>query len=302
MTFPQQPPWPQQGAPQGFPQQPATQQYTPPPQQPQHGYQGIPQTNWPAQPQQPAEQQQQWQAQQPAEQQGDGDTSAFFGGGTFISFKDAMWRGVPRGGLVQGKVIRNQTEPSGKVRTWDDGSPRKELVLTLQTSERNDPEDDGVRQLPINSDKVRALREALKAAGAKDVAIGSWVYVAWTGDKPTTKGQPQKLFNALYAPPGQPDPMGGRAPQPAAAPPPPMPQQYAAPDPNVAAAQQQAWQAAQQPQQPAAPQGFPAQQPAAQAPSQPPGFNPFGGQQPGAQQQAQPQQQPAQFNPFPQQG
>ncbi len=283
MTFPQQ----------QWPPAPAPQQYAPPAAPPQFAQQpqGFPP---------PAQPDQQWAGQQPAEPQSDGDTSGFFGGGTFISFKEAMWRGVPRGGLVQGKVMRNQTTPGGTIKTWDDGSPRKELLVTLQTAERVDPDDDGQRNLPINGDKVRAVREALKTAGVRDLEIGGWLYVAWTGDKPTTKGNPQKLFTALYARAGQPDPMNGQAPQPAAAPaPPPAPMAQAGvqthADPAVAAAQQVAWQAAQQ-QQGAVPPGPPTQQPAAQ----PTGFNPFAAQ--GQQAPAQPQQPPAQFNPFAAQG
>jgi len=241
------------------------------------------------------------------------DTSSFFGGAAVISFDDRKGyvKGTPRGGQIIDKKISNQTKlGTGEVLTWSDGSPRKQMVLTLQTAERTDPQDNGQRQLFVKGDMPRAVREAFQSAGAKDVELGGWIYVAWVSENAAKQAgyNPQKVYKAIYAPPGAPDPMAGQptyqpvpnapvpVPEPAATPdhyaayaaqqaaggPPPMPQmpavapQYAPPAP-AAAPQQFAPQGTAQPQQgpPVLPAGA---NPFGGAPAQPagPAPNPFG--------------------------
>ena len=266
------------------------------------------------------------------------DTTGFWGGAPSLSFdaQKGYVKGTFRGGQVLSKTISNQTDmANGQVRTWDDGSPRKQMVLLLQTSERADPQDNGQRQLFIKGDLPRACREAFQAAGAGDIEIGSWVYAAWVDDKPAKKPgfNPSKVYKVVYARPGQPDPMAGQpAYQPNPVPPPvsqvpvPQPGQGADQFAEYAAYQQQmaAHQAAMPPQPqyapPAAPQqpsaltqaaapevaqvtndqmaqfaAWQAQQAAAQQPQ--PGGQPNGSPVPQQAQPA-PQGQPQQWSPF----
>lgn len=250
--------------------------------------------------------------QPPAPAQTPADTSGFFGGAASISFDDRKGyvRGTPRGGQVLDKTISNQTKlGTGEVITWSDGSPRKQMVVTLQTAERTDPQDNGQRQLFIKGDLPRAVREAMQAVGAQDVEVGGWLYAAWVDEKPAKSASynPQKIYKAVYARPGSPDPMAGHPAyqtpaQPLAA---PAPQQsFAPPGQEMYPGQNQPQYVptaqAQQPQT----GGFPAQQfqPTAPQPGQFP--------QPGApqantagvfqqpQQPAPSGQQPAEWTPF----
>lgn len=313
MTAPQYAPQPQNYGPP--PQQP----YGAPPQAPQQypaaPPQQAPQFQQPAyappmaQPQQdyPEQGQQQYPPQQaaqaPVEQT---ETGGFFGGAPTITFDAAKGyqRGMFRGGLVKSKSITNQTDmKTGAIKTYKDGSPMRQMIITLQTAERSDPTDDGERRLFLKGDMGRAARTAFKAVGASDVEIGSWLYVAWVNDKAsqTVGFSAQKLYDAKYARPGQPDPLGGQVqysppappPQQQAYQPPAAPPQYA---PQPAAPYQQdpqyAAYLAQQPP-PAAPQQY--QPPAPQQPQYAP-------QAPAQPQYAPPQQPqqapPADWNPF----
>jgi hypothetical protein len=242
---------------QGFPAQP---QFGAPPQQyaaPQQGY-APPQPQYP----QPAPAPQpggffqvqdphmQAAGQVPPQQMAPqsatpADTSAFFGGAASISFdaQKGYVKGTPRGGQVLDKKISNQTKMgTGELLTWQDGSYRKQMVVTLQTSERNDPQDDGKRDLFIKGDLPRATREALQAVGAQDVEIGGWLYAAWIDEKPAKAAgyNPQKIYKAVYARPGSPDPMAGQPGyQPVPNAPVPVPQPSAGPEHFAAYAQQQ---------------------------------------------------------------
>lgn len=243
------------------------------------------------------------------------DTSGFFGGGAAISWDDKKGyvRGTPRGGKVIDKKITNQTKMgTNEVITWADGSPRKQMELTLQTAEHADPQDDGQRRMFIKGDLPRAAKAAMKPHGKHDIEIGSWFYAAWVDEKPSKQSgwNAQKIFNAVYAPPGAPDPMAGQPAYTASAPAPvPVPQPSAPVDQYAAYAAQQAqggaFQQPQMPQQPVAAANDQAAQFAAwqAAQGQQP---PAGGQQnaPGSPpQQAAPappqgQAAPAQWTPF----
>lgn len=59
---------------------------------------------------------------------------------------------------------------------WDDGTPKMQVVISMQTSER-DPDredDDGIRSLSINlwSGQKKSLLAACKAAGVGEPAVG----------------------------------------------------------------------------------------------------------------------------------
>jgi hypothetical protein len=251
------------------------------------------------------------------------DTSGFFGSGVSISWDDRKGyvKGTPRGGQIISKKISNQTKlGTNEVLRWDNGEPRKQMELVLQTAERADPQDDGRRRMFIKGDLPRAAREAMKAVGATDLAVGGWFYAAWVSDKKATKVgfNDQKVFNAVYAPPGSPDPMAGRPPYQAAPAQPSAPAQYVpvseqvaptvvngVPQPHATPEQFAAYAAAQQ--QLVAAQGIPADQQAAFAAWQAQQAAQPGGQtqngtaptpQPAAQATPSPAPSAAPWNPF----
>lgn len=108
-----------------------------------------------------------------------------------------------------------QRDMDGNEKTFADGSVRKQLIITLQTT-LNDPEiedDDGIRRIfakggsePAKNKKglamLNALRLAQKAAKAKIVVGGTLEVKLVDVDKPSKVGQNgQKLWEATYWPP-----------------------------------------------------------------------------------------------------
>lgn len=148
---------------------------------------------------------------------------AFFGGAPGLSwpkasngtYSDTRLRGVIRGGVI---VDEPQVQPltemgTGKPRTWPDGRPREQLVVTLRCDgqrggaqdERNpqNPHDDGRRRLYVKGYMVAAVREALQAAGAQGLRVGGELYVAWVDEQPakTAGFDPARLWKARYVAP-----------------------------------------------------------------------------------------------------
>lgn len=317
MTAPQYAPQPQNYGPPAPQQQPYAPPQTPvapaqfyaptAPPQPNPEQQYFAQQQAPAQP----------QAQQPMPAS-QAETGDFFGGAASISFNAAngYQRGTFRGGVVKSKVVSNQTKiGTGELLTYNDGSPRKQLIITVQTAERSDATDDGERRLFLKGDMVRAARTAFKAAGAADVEVGAWLYLAWVNDKPAKQAgfSAQKLYEALYARPGQPDPMAGRH-QPAPVALPTGPQQPQVMQYIGGVGQNQQFAPAQYPTPPAPgevpgppiqQQQYPPQAPVAppQQPAQDPQYAAWLAQQAAAQPQYAPapaaqQGPPADWNPF----
>lgn len=97
---------------------------------------------------------------------------------------------------------RQQTDfNTGMPLTWDDGSPRMQLPVTVQTTLRDasDPNDDGKRTFYVKGEMKKAIGNALRAANAK-MAVGGVLTISFIGEEPT-KGFPKKLYSATYVPP-----------------------------------------------------------------------------------------------------
>lgn len=125
------------------------------------------------------------------------------GGGKTAKFPE-------KGAKVRGKVL--EAEPrqqrdfkTGELQTWDDGKPKMELVITLQTKE-SDPEDendDGVRKLYASGQMLKAIREAVRPHGG--LATNGDLAVAYydDGEQKVRGFHPPKLYKAQYEPPAQ---------------------------------------------------------------------------------------------------
>lgn len=119
------------------------------------------------------------------------------------------------GDTITGKVVttevRQQTDISdGKPLVWDDGSARMQLVVTIQTDQRDDADDDGRRALYVKGSKTAgsrslhdAVRSAVQAARAKGLEPGGTLTVTFVGEEPSkTRGfNPRKLWQATYVAP-----------------------------------------------------------------------------------------------------
>lgn len=118
------------------------------------------------------------------------------------------------GATVTGKIVapaevQQQTEiGTGKPLFFDDGKPRMQLVITIQTDQR-DPEitdDDGKRRVFVTGTKASeggGMLGAFKRAGITDVQVGGTLTVTYTHDGARTSPaySPPKQYEVTYAPP-----------------------------------------------------------------------------------------------------
>jgi hypothetical protein len=109
------------------------------------------------------------------------------------------------GRIVRTPEVRQQTTPEGAPKTFDNGDPMLQLVVQLQTDERDpqDLEDDGIRGLYIKSNMLNAVRDAVRRSGAKGLDVGGTLTVQYTSDgEVKRKGfNPPKIYAARYVPP-----------------------------------------------------------------------------------------------------
>lgn len=123
----------------------------------------------------------------------------------------AFTKGDPIGTVVRGSVVKIDT---GQVRDfetqqpafWPDGNPKLQLIVSVQTDQR-DPsieDDDGVRRLfaPKPGAMLSAISTALRKADAK-LDVGGTLAVKYDSDKPNERRglNPQKQYVAQYVPP-----------------------------------------------------------------------------------------------------
>ena len=96
---------------------------------------------------------------------------------------------------------------SGKPLVWDDGSPRKQIVITMHTDQIDpkDPDDDGVRALHVRipSDLRNQIRLAVKKANVPLPEVGGTLAITYVkdGEQANPKISPPKLFAVTYRPP-----------------------------------------------------------------------------------------------------
>lgn len=115
--------------------------------------------------------------------------------------------GVTVGGPITTEPeLKNQTDfTTGEVLTWKDGSARQQLVVTVQTSLRDpsNPDDDGQRKIYIKGQMQKAVTQAVRASGGKQLDVGGTLNVTYIGDGvPAARGlTAPKEYAATYTPP-----------------------------------------------------------------------------------------------------
>ena len=136
----------------------------------------------------------------------------FGGGGSAAKFEEIGDEVV---GVITECIVGQQTDmETGAPLTWSDGSPRKQLVITLTTDERTGDEDDGMRRVYAKGGNYEvatgtgtamknAIADAVKKAGASSIEEGGKLRVAFTGmGKKTNRGfSAPKLYRATYEAP-----------------------------------------------------------------------------------------------------
>jgi hypothetical protein len=107
-------------------------------------------------------------------------------------------------GVIVSAEVAQQTDPkTGESKTWSDGRPVMQMIVTLQTDLREDDGDDGIRRLyckggnfEVASGKgtalLPAIRDAIKKAGGSQIQTGANLTVQHSG----LGVQKNRAFNA----------------------------------------------------------------------------------------------------------
>lgn len=116
------------------------------------------------------------------------------------------------GTVVGGPILREprvtqQTDfDTQKPKFYDDGNPMMQIVVQVQTDQRDDTDDDGVRAFYIKGQLRQAVADAVRAVKAKGLEIGGILLVKYDHDEPNSRGRgnDKKVYAAKYtAPAGQ---------------------------------------------------------------------------------------------------
>jgi hypothetical protein len=115
----------------------------------------------------------------------------------FLSYGDTC-----RGIITEIKAGRQTDMKTGEPKFWPSGDPMYQVIVTVQTQER-DPsiqDDDGKRRLFIKGRNLTdGVRDAVRNAGAKKLALGALISVTFTGEGQAERGsQPPKLYTVEY--------------------------------------------------------------------------------------------------------
>lgn len=130
------------------------------------------------------------------------------GGGQSASFENV---GDSITGTVDSTEVRQQTDMvTGEPETWPSGDPKMQLLVKLQTADREDGDDDGIRTLYVKGSKKAgsrslhdAVASAVRSSGAKGLEEGGTLTVTHDGTEPSsTRGfSDRKLYSATYVAP-----------------------------------------------------------------------------------------------------
>lgn len=124
------------------------------------------------------------------------------------SFKFDHVGATVTGTVQSAEVTQKKNFDTGEPEFWSDGKPVRQIRVTLATSQRDpaDAEDDGTRSVYIKGwgDQLRALKSAIKAAGANDIEAGGTFTATYVrdGELPAGKrGFPPKVYEYAYKAP-----------------------------------------------------------------------------------------------------
>lgn len=106
------------------------------------------------------------------------------------------------------------TPGGGAPKFFPSGDPIMGIVVDVQTDQRDDSEDNGVRRLYLEKKRqLDAVRDAVRTTGAPGLSIGGELYIAWTGYAQDGKNpvNPPKSYQASYKTPAVAIPGGAPA-------------------------------------------------------------------------------------------
>jgi hypothetical protein len=128
------------------------------------------------------------------------------GGIKSAAFPDQQYGHTVAGTIVRPPQVRQQTDfDTGKPKFFDNGDPMMQIVVQVQTDLRDpgDSSDDGVRAFYLRGQMQAAVREAVRAVGAKGLEVGGFLAVRYVKDEPNSRGRgkDKKVYAAKYTAP-----------------------------------------------------------------------------------------------------
>ncbi|MFJ8110463.1 hypothetical protein [Streptomyces sp. NPDC096132] len=134
------------------------------------------------------------------------DANSFLmGGGGAPTAKFPTPGTVVGGHITEPPQVEQQRDiQSGEKKFWNDGNPMMQLVVTVQTDQR-DPaidEDDGKRRIFVKGQMKNAVADAVRAASAKGLEVGGILRVRYThdGEQKQRGYSAPKQYEAHYTP------------------------------------------------------------------------------------------------------
>lgn len=105
-------------------------------------------------------------------------------GGGAPSAKFTSHGDIHKGVITKAETAQQTDFDTGKPKFYDDGNPMWQIVLTIQTDQRDPeiPNDDGERRIFVKGQMLAALRAALRTVGAQTIEAGDTIAVQYTGD------------------------------------------------------------------------------------------------------------------------
>ena len=118
----------------------------------------------------------------------------------FKEHNDQTW-----GVIVHSEVRQQSKFETGELLFFDDGMPRMQVIITLQTEEHLDDDDDGLRKLYVRGQMIKAVQAAVLKTGQRGIATGGKLLVRYMSDaEPKRKGMSgAKQYFAKYEAPVQ---------------------------------------------------------------------------------------------------
>lgn len=106
---------------------------------------------------------------------------ALAGGSQFVRWDDLGVGGVVTGTIDTVDMRQARKFQSNDLDFWDDGKPKMQAIITVQTGSKLDDDDNGLRAISINlwSGQRKALGEACKNAGVDSPKPGQTFTARW---------------------------------------------------------------------------------------------------------------------------
>lgn len=128
------------------------------------------------------------------------------GGIKSAAFPDQQYGHTVAGTIVRPPQVRQQTDfDTGKPKVFDNGDPMMQIVVQVQTDLRDpdDSTDDGVRAFYLKGQMQAAVRDAVRAGGAKGLEVGGFLAIRYLKDEPNSRGRgkDKKVYAAKYTAP-----------------------------------------------------------------------------------------------------